>query len=301
MTTAPSLDFYGLPTRALDNGKLRVEFLTQDGPRIVRLFVGGSNQNLLAEMPDMKVGTPHGDFFFRGGHRLWHSPEAMPLTYMPDHVGFRVENLAHGVRLIQPPEAVTDIRKTVELRLTPDAPSLTLNHTLTNDGPWPVEMAPWAITQMRLGGWVALPQTQWPLDGVGLLPNRQLVLWPYTRLADPRFNPDDQMIVLHAEAALPPFKIGYLNRRGWLAYAIDNVLFVKHFTPQPESIHADFGCNTEVYCNDQFVELETLGPMARLEPGQSAYHQEIWEIRTGLPPIENADDARRAVEAAVSG
>ncbi|MFN8497084.1 MAG: hypothetical protein U0641_04450 [Anaerolineae bacterium] len=294
-------DFHGLPTRALDNGKLRVEFLTQDGPRIVRLFVGGSTDNLLAEMPEMKAPTPHGDFFFRGGHRLWHSPEATPRTYIPDHVGFRVEDLAHGVRLLQPAEVSTGIRKTIELRLTPDKPSLTLNHTLTNEGPWPVELAPWAITQLRLGGWVALPQTMGPLDGVGLLPNRQLVLWPYTRLDDPRFSPDDRMIVIEAQAALPPFKIGYMNRRGWAAYAIDSVLFVKHFTPQPERDHADFGCNNEVYCNDQFVELETLGPLVRLDPGQSAYHQEIWEVRTGLPPIASADDVRQLVEAAISG
>ncbi|MFN8474077.1 MAG: hypothetical protein U0822_17935 [Anaerolineae bacterium] len=299
MTT--STDFYGLPTRALDNGKLRVEFLTQDGPRIVRLFVGGSNLNLLAEMPEMKAATPDGDYFFRGGHRLWHSPEAMPRTYIPDHVGFRVEDLAHGVRLLQPTEVSTGIRKTTELRLTPDAPSLTLNHTLTNDGLWPVELAPWAITQLRLGGWVALPQTIGPLDGAGLLPNRQLVLWPYTRINDPRFYPDDRVSVIQAQAEVPPFKIGYMNRRGWAAYAIDNVLFIKHFTPQPENPHADFGCNNEVYCNDQFVELETLGPLVRLEPGQSTYHQEIWDVRTGLPPIESADDVRRLVEEAISG
>jgi hypothetical protein len=46
-----------------------------------------------------------------------------------------------------------------------------------------------------------------------------------------------------------------------------------------------------VYCNDQFVELESLAPLRRLEPGQSTTHIETWEFYTGLdlpPTLEGA-------------
>ena len=75
-----------------------------------------------------------------------------------------------------------------------------------------------------------------------------------------------------------PVKIGYLNRAGWAAYLSGGVLFVKRWTPQPAAEHVDFGCNCESYCNDQFIEVETLGPLARLAPGETVTHVEEWEL-----------------------
>ncbi len=61
-------------------------------------------------------------------------------------------------------EPGTGIRKRIEIQLAPDKPTLTLTHTLINDGMWAVELAPWAITQFRLGGTVILPM---PVGNVG--------------------------------------------------------------------------------------------------------------------------------------
>ena len=65
-------DFHGLPTRNVENGHLRVEFLAEAGPRIVRLFLAGSDENQLVELPNLAWETLLGDFCVRGGHRLWH-------------------------------------------------------------------------------------------------------------------------------------------------------------------------------------------------------------------------------------
>ena len=48
-------------------------------------------------------------------------------------------------------------------------------------------------------------------------------------------------------------------------------------------MHTDLGCNAEVYMTYNYVELETLSPMATLEPGQSTGHTETWEI---YPAVE---------------
>ena len=114
-----STNFYGLPTRSLDNGHVRLEYLAEAGPRIVRLFASGSNENLLAELPDMKMDTAYGPYFIRGGHRLWHAPEAFPRSYLPDNDGLLVEDLADGVRMTQPVEPASGIRKSIEVRLAP--------------------------------------------------------------------------------------------------------------------------------------------------------------------------------------
>jgi hypothetical protein len=200
-----------------------------------------------------------------------------------------------GVRLRQPVEALTGIRKTMTVRLAPDRPVVTVDHELRNEGPWPVELAPWAITQLPLGGIAILPQTAGALDPTGLLPNRQLVLWPYTHLQDPRLHLGDDLLLLRAEPAVPPCKIGYLNRLGWAAYLHRGVLLVKRFSPRPEEPHADFGCNVETYCNDQFLELETLGPLARLAPGEAVSHTETWELHLTAEGAPTIDAVRRLV------
>jgi hypothetical protein len=279
-------DFHGLPTRSLASQHLRLEYLAEAGPRIVRLFLAGSGENLLAELPDLTAATPYGDFHFRGGHRLWHSPEAAPRSYLPDDAGLQVEELPDGALLTAPVEQASGIRKSVELHLHDDRPAVTLRHRLQNEGVWPVELAPWAITQLPLGGVGILPQQVGPLDGVGLLPNRQLVLWPYSRWSDPRLELAEDYLLLRGDPLLPPCKVGYLNRLGWVAYLRNGVLFRKRFVPQPALPHADFGCNAEFYVCDTFIEMETIAPLARLEPGQVAEHTETWELTpgVGVPP-----------------
>lgn len=277
-----SSSFHGLPTGSLVNPYLRLEYLLGAGPRIVRLALLGSDgepgQNLLAEIPDVGIATPYGTFRLYGGHRLWHSPEGMPRSYVPDNEGCGVDETADGVTLCGCVETATGIRKSIRMALAPDAPAVTVTHTLENCGLWPVDLAPWAITQLRLGGVAFFPQTVGKLDGPGLLPNRNLVLWPYTRLADPRLSLNDDYHLIRADANPHAVKIGYLNRAGWAGYLIGGVLFVKRWKPQPDAPHADFGCNCESYCNHQFIEVETVGPLGRLDPGQSVTHVEQWEL-----------------------
>ncbi len=272
-------DFQGLPTRTLKNPLLRLDLLT-GGPRLVRLFYR-DGPNLLAESTQ-QVETEHGAFRFLGGHRLWHSPEAIPRTYMPDIGEARLEEIPGGVRITRPPEAATGVVKQIEVALDPQAARVTLRHELANRGSQPLECAPWTLTMFRLGGTVVLPQPVGNTDQAGLLSNRTLVLWPYTRIHDPRLDLGDDFILLHAKPGMPPIKLGYYNPHGWLAYWIEGVLFVKRFDPKPGAAFPDGGCNAETYANQQFVELESLGPLAKLEPGKSFVHVETWELYDSL-------------------
>jgi hypothetical protein len=201
----------------------------------------------------------------------------MPRTYIPD-TAVTVTQLPDGVLLESQTEPGTGIRKQIEIDLTPDQPSVTLTHTLINDGMWSIELASWAITQFRLGGTVILPMPVGNVDSAGLLHNRQLSLWPYTNINDPRLTLGDEFILFKADALLPPFKIGYFNPNGWLAYWLDGTLFRKKFEAHQHSTYPDNNCNAEMYCNDQFVELESLGPLTRLDPGAWIRHVETWEV-----------------------
>jgi hypothetical protein len=67
-----------------------------------------------------------------------------------------------------------------------------------------------------------------------------------------------------------------------MAYWLNGILFRKTFDITSRAAYPDGGCNAESYCNDQFVELESLGSLVRLEPGEVVNLTETWELHAGL-------------------
>jgi hypothetical protein len=273
-------DFYGLKTLSLSNSFLRLDYLAEAGPRIVRLMLAGSTENLLAEVPDVCWPTPDGDYYLRGGHRLWHAPEAPNRSDVPDNRGLSITRRGSMVQLTQPIEAATGLRKSIEIELAVDAARVMVRHVLENDGASAIELAPWAITMLPLGGMAIMPQHR--ATDHAVLPDRHLALWPYTRWHDARLHIDDDTIVVNAQPDEQPCKIGCLST-GWIGYLRENVFFVKRFEPQLDRLHPDRDCNVEVYSNHRFIEIETLAPLVCLEPGQLVEHVETWDILTNPP------------------
>lgn len=273
-------DFQGLPTHTLDNGLISLDVLAGAGPRIVRLSAFGRD-NLFADTP-ASVSTPYGEYHYRGGHRLWHAPEAFPRTYIPDDVGVAVEYLSDGMRLAGPVEQGTGITKIIEIHLAAGRAAAGIRHTLRNDGLWPVVLAPWAVTMFRLGGTVILPQPVGSAGDNSLINNRSLALWPYSKINDPRLMLRDDFILVRAFEHPDPLKIGYFNPHGWMAYWLDGVLYRKMYDVAPGEQYVDGGCNAESYIDGRFVELESLGPLVTLQPGEEAHLDETWELFESL-------------------
>lgn len=270
-------DFHGFPTRRLISGRLQLECLATAGPRVVRLTYGDS-ANLFAEVPEIAVSTPYGEYRYLGGHRLWHAPESMPRSYIPDGAGLELSELPAGLILTGQKEEATGIRKRMEIRMQAEQDSVHLVHTLTNEGAENVELAPWAITMFRLGGTAILPLRARDSKRQGLLPDRRFSLWPYSRIDDPRLTWQDDYILVSPRAGLPPLKIGTFNPAGWIAYWLDGVLFRKTFAVKPARRHPDLGCNSEIYCDAAILELEALGPLSKMRPGQSVSLSETWDL-----------------------
>jgi len=148
---------------------------------------------------------------------------------------------------------------------------------------------------MPLGGVAILPQPSSASDPSSLLPNRHLVLWPYTSWRDSRLHLDDDFVLVQAEARSPACKVGYLNQHGWIGYLRASVLFVKYFEPQLHHPHADRDCNVEVYCSEHLIELETLGPLVRLLPGEWTLHIETWRPCSGMDVMPTIEGVRELV------
>jgi hypothetical protein len=271
-----------LPTASLENDFLHVDYLTTTGPRIIGLYAKGVAGNLFAETPDVHWPTPHGEYYLRGGHRLWTAPEDSFYHCPEDDLTVMAEKdqvtLQSGID-------TSGLQKAISLRLEQNR--VLLSQRVTWHGEKPIELAPWGITQLRLGGMAILPMS----TAEGLQPNRNLVLWPYAHMNDERLELHDDLVLLYGRASALAFKIGSYIPQGWIACMWENALFVKRFSVEPARRYPDLGCNAEAYVKDACLELESLGPLTLLQPGESVTHGETWEVHTGNYPFK-LEDAR---------
>lgn len=280
-------DYHGHATHRLISEHLWVEVLATAGPRIIRLGMIGSTRNLLAETPDSGWETPYGRYELFGGHRLWFAPEDPDRVAVPDGHGLQVDLVPDGIRLTGLAEEATGLVRSMTLRLPHGRASMEVRHSLRNIGERPVELAPWSITQLPLGGTVVLPQRV-ATPGHHVRPNRMLVLWPYTSWEDPRFRPRDGLMTVEAQAG-PNLKLGYFNDAGWVGYVNDGALLIRRFEPRPGQSHPDLGCNVEVFIGGRYLELEVLGPLTTLAPAATVTLVEHWQVEAVDPNVDGAD------------
>ena len=268
----------------LSNGTIEVIVTTDIGPRVIR-YGFTNEENLLAEIPDVVLKTEFGDWKPWGGHRLWAAPESLPHTYSIDNSPIEYEVQSDlSMRLLQRAAAHTaKIEKQMTVSLDTQGTGVTIAHQITNSNNSEIETAPWALTIMNGGGMTILPQEPYRSHDDYLLAARPLVLWHFTNLADPRWRIGEKYICLRTDANLPePQKIGILNKQKWAAYHRRETLFVKQFAYLEEAVYPDYGCNNETYTAGSFMELESLAPLQRLRPGESATHLERWHLFQGV-------------------
>ncbi|MCG3149618.1 MAG: hypothetical protein PCFJNLEI_03083 [Verrucomicrobiae bacterium] len=273
------------------NGTVELIVTTDVGPRIIRYgFVGG--QNLLKEDP-AQVGKSGGKAWrLYGGHRLWHSPEDATRTYFPDNFPVTVERHGNRTRFIAPVETTCGIQKELEIKL---GARVEIVHRLRNTGLWPIELAPWALSVMAPGGTCIVPQPKRGTHPKDLLPQNVLVPWIYTDMSDPRWTWGRRYILLRQAANSTPQKLGALVPDGWAAYALNGQLFVKRFPCLAGARYPDNGCNFETFTNSNMLEVETLGPLTTLAPGQTIAHNETWQLFNNVPAPKNDRDVDRHI------
>jgi hypothetical protein len=128
-----------------------------------------------------------------------------------------------------------------------------------------------------------------------LAPVNPLVMWAFTDLSDGRWSLLRRHLVLRQDPSNPvPQKLGSFNRETWGAYLLNQELFVKRFQAAGDPAeYPDLGCSFETFTNADFLELETLGPLTTLAPGESLNHTEHWSahrnVRIGLIDDDELD------------
>ena len=202
----------------ISNDKVELYVTIDFGPRIIRYgFVGG--ENMLFEDINREISQSgelfdeifdKGDLWYLyGGHRLWTSPEVMPTTYYPDNAPVEYRELDTGVRFIPPEQKRKQIQMIIDVTLDDETSKVEINHKIFNVGLWYIEFAAWAISVMSPGGKEVIPV---PRCDTGLLPNRCVSFWPYSKMNDPRVCWGDKFVTLKQDAGIQDaVKFGFTN------------------------------------------------------------------------------------------
>jgi len=258
-------------------GEAVLSMATNAGPRITA-YSNAATQQLFAELPSEFIEHPDlGDrFHFIGGHRLWRAPEVPVVTYQADDQPVTIHKHEAGVKITGAPDGEGVVKA---IRATPFNSMTVVDHTLRNEGPRPVTTAAWAITQLAPGGVGVIPQAVKTADVDGVLPNRSIVMWPYTDLADADTVLGVRDVRLRSTSRSSKAKVGTQNAMGWIAYFSRDALFVKWSSLHDAGLtYPDRGSSIECYRDHRFLELETLGPVVTLEPGDEVGHREVWQM-----------------------
>lgn len=279
----------------LSNGEVELIITLDVGPRVIRYgYVGGAN--VFKEFDDQIGKTGEKEWMIRGGHRLWHAPEEIKRTYELDNSPVKWEKLGEsGARVIQNVEPNTGIQKEMDLTLDQQGTGVIVIHRLRNTNMWDVMLAPWALTVMAPGGIEIIPLPEKIAhpgslepgekpDYRGFVPNQNMIVWPFTDLADLRWRWGTRYLTLRQDAqAKTPTKLGLAHKLGWIGYLNGGALFVKVIGYQDGQQYTDGGSNFETFTNKDFLEVESLGPLQRIAPGKAIEHVERWNLLKDVP------------------
>jgi hypothetical protein len=126
---------------------------------------------------------------------------------------------------------------------------------------------------------------------INLEATNPLVMWAYTDLSDTRWKFTKKYMILRQDSSTSEAqKLGLFNPDTWAAYFLNGEAFVKQAKADPSKTYPDFGCSFETFTNNDFLEIETLGPLTEVPPGHTVEHVEHWALYRNVKPIELTDE-----------
>ncbi|MBI1357811.1 MAG: hypothetical protein GC160_26035 [Acidobacteria bacterium] len=275
----------------LANGEADLVVLTDVGPRIQR-YGWTDGPNFFKEMTPAEESRLSGEQGWKvyGGHRIWVGPERASYSYAPDNEAPLVETGGDWLRATSPVDSA-GIEKEIEARLAAEGSEATITHRLTNRSQWPLRFAPWTLSMMAPGGAAVAPFPTRGTHPEDLPPSNPLVMWAFTNWTDPRWSLLERYLVLRQDPGRSsPEKAGLFRPLTAAAYLLGGDAFVKTYEAEPGLEYPDMGCSLELFANEMFLEIETLGPIRAVEPDETIEHVERWSLHRDVRPAAWNDE-----------
>ncbi|MDR2634420.1 MAG: hypothetical protein LBC13_00385 [Clostridiales bacterium] len=265
----------------LESGGLRALITVDIGPRII--YFGNKEQNFLYEDTERKV-TKSGEFFDKyykkgeewklyGGHRIWKSPEDL-YTYVPDNYPVKFRAVSGGAAFY-PEQTIQWLKFSLKTVFSDE--TFIVHNRVENVGAEDARIGLWALTVLAPGGELTVPLNS---KDTGFLPNRNLVFWPYSDFADPRFKLHEECFTLKQTEREGAFKVGCRMDETTVRYELNGKTLelsadIERVKGAP---YPDMCCNFETYTNEHIIEAEWLTQSAVLSKGAALTIAERWRI-----------------------
>jgi hypothetical protein len=277
MTTRP-IEFEGLGATEIVAGGLRIVVVHQVGPRVAWLGVEGGDNLLFWDK-----GAEHGrgDWWLRGGHRLWVTRPMADETeesYAADNRPCRVQALEDGLSVTAPPDT-SRLEKTLAVRVV-DRGTVSVEHRVRNAGDMLWSGGAWALTCTRPG-----PETTYRVpfgeptawDVVTLVIPRRWGGGHTSAVADPQLELGEDALVLRPRGREAKRMIS--ARPGRIEMTDPRGTFVKEARYERGAPYP-LDTNLAVYVapGNFMVEMETMSPVRVVPPGEDLVHTERWTV-----------------------
>lgn len=271
---------------ALINDKAELIVSLDFGPRVLSYKLK-EGKNVFFEDPertvyfdDPSIGEYYKDrdtWYNYGGHRLWINPERMPQTFHPDTDPVSFELTEQGAIVYQKRQVPNELELSMEFELDEKESKVSVTHRVKNTGNQGKEFAIWCISPMAPGGVLIVPMGELQ-DGAS--PNRSFATWSYTDLTDDRLYLGKEYITLIQEPGntYNPVNLGFNNPLGRAGYLNGKDLFINEFEYLENGCYPDRGSAFETYSDENFIEVESLGEIKVVLPGETVEHREVWTL-----------------------
>jgi Domain of unknown function (DUF4380) len=297
--------FLGWSAHEVQNGLVRAVVVPDIGGRVLQfwlddhpfLFVNQSLAGRLFSAEDNWGDGTIASWKNYGGNKTWPAPQgwsgpdewAGPPDPVLDSGRFKTLSAdASRVVVQSPPDPRTGLQITRELILEPGAARAILRRTMRNLSNRAVRWSLWDVTQLDCAIESSCRMST-PLNQSSCFPGGYSVLY------GPRDNAQwriDRPGVFSVEYARALGKVALDSQAGWIAFSDGEWALLHQFEVEPGGDYPDGGATVEVWTQGpgvaagvdfgqpqlrgEFMEMEVLGPLQRLSPGEQASADLIW-------------------------
>lgn len=240
----------------LEAGKMRMT-ISANGGRIVSLKY---NENEF-----LTLSPEHENY----GSTLWTAPQSnwdWPPFAVLDSLEYQVSHEGDMLKMKSncDPKSGFQMEKTWQ---PAGENSVVINYSIRNISDRSKSLGAWEVTRVPCGGLAFFPD-----GGMGKVPVSKL-------------KPDSRRkginwVIVDKQPIPKHLKMFSTAREGWMAYAINGMLFIKQFPDtKPEEYSPQQG-EVEIYIDKDksYTELENQGAYQTLEPGEALHYRTYWHL-----------------------
>ena len=200
----------------------------------------------------------------------------------------------YSAKLISKVDPKYGIRIVREFELDPNSSYVKMTQTMINESDKEQRYYYWSRVFAKGGGIAYVP-----LNPHSRFPKGYALYGPTNPKNVIFYKPDDEPNIKKREGILEVIdtptlpKFGFDASEGWLAYiSKDDLLFITKFDIEPKEMYGDLLANTSSiwYYKDIVCEIEPIGPVAVMQPGDSSSFSEHWYLYDYAYPKDKKAD-----------